>query len=338
MNCDQIFRLALFQADMVKQAGTASSFVVNAELVSWVNDGNRRLESVLHATNADYGVRVMNSETDTTAERIWGISYTPSTSLRIAVDTTTYTLPADFKKMKSIRVVTDSYETVDILPRDVSTRDFQEALRASNTTSFTAGSTMFYDIIGDRTLRLVPAVNAAMDIEIAYVARTRPLVRYSTGTLAVTDADTAVTGSSTVWSTFSPFDANYLDIMFGTSGSATVPTPDPTWDYDQINMAKVSSITTNTALVLAANKSGTLGAGTGYILSAVPQVPPEYHFAIADYVTAKILLKHGGAGAQKAGGFIELFNGVLRDLKANASVRQSSEANFVEDDDPGFEA
>ena len=53
MNLDQIFRLALFQADMVKQAGTASSFVVNAELVSWVNDGNRRLESVLHATNAD---------------------------------------------------------------------------------------------------------------------------------------------------------------------------------------------------------------------------------------------------------------------------------------------
>lgn len=338
MNCDQIYRLALFQADMIRQAGTVSSFVVTNELVSWVNDGNRRLESVLHATNADYGLRTMNSETDTTAERIWGISYTPSTSLRIAVDTITYTLPADFKKMRAIRVVTDDYETVDILPRDVSTRDFQEALRASNTTSFSAGSTMYYDIIGDRTMRIVPAVNAALDIEIQYIARTRPLVRYETGTLAVTDATTAVTGSSTIWSTFSPFDANYLDIMFGTSGSSTVPTVNPTWDYDQINMAKVSSITSDTALVIAANKSGTLASGTGYILSAVPQTPPEYHFAIADYVTAKILLKQGGAGAGKAGGFLSSFNAILNDLKANASVRQSSEANFVEDDDPGFDA
>ena len=335
MNCDQIFRLALFQTDQVKQSGTASSFAVNAELVSWVNDGNRRLEAVLRATRADYGTRIMNSETDTTAERIFGVSYTPSTSLRIAADTTSFTLPPDFQSMRVIRCVTDEYEDMLILPRDISSRDLQLALKGSNTTSASTGSTLFYDIIGDRTMRIAPAVDTAFDIEIVYVARTRPLVRYATGTIAVTDADTAVTGTSTVWLTNSPFDANYLDIMMGTSGSATLPVVDPTWDYDQINLAKVASITTNTALVLAANKSGTLAAGTGYILSSVPQAPPEYHFAIADYVTAKLLLKQGGSSTAKAPAFLASFSAILNDIKANASSRQSSEARFVEDDDPG---
>jgi hypothetical protein len=295
------------------------------------------LEAVLRATRADYGTRIMNSETDTSAERIFGISYTPSTSLRIAADTSSFTLPADFQTMRAIRCVTDDYEDMAILPRDISDRDFQEALKSSNTTSGSTGGTLFYDIIGDRTMRIAPRVDTAFDIEIVYVARTRPLVRYATGTLAVTDATTAVTGSSTVWSTFSPFDANYLDIMFGTSGSATVPTVDPTWDYDQVSLAKVSSITTDTALVLAANKSGTLASGTGYILSAVPQAPPEYHFAIADYVTAKILLKMGGPSAPKSQAFLASFAAILNDIKANASSRQASEARFVEDDDPGYD-
>ena len=327
MNLDQITRLALFQADQITQAGTVGSFVTTTELVAWANQANRYVETALRALREDYFLRTWNSSTDTTATRIMGIDYTPSTSLRIAADTIRYTLPPDFLSVKYIRAVTAGYEFIKFFPRDISHADMQGMLFWSTDNSATPGRDMYFDIQADRTMLLLPALNATVDIEFSYISRSHPLVRYATGTLAITTATTAATGVGTTWSTLTPFDVNYLDIMFGSSGSATLPTVDPTWDYDQANLARVSTITNDTTLDIAANKIGTLAAGTGYILSSVPVVPNEHHYLLADYVTFRILAKQG---SRKAVAYRDLFRDGLTSLQQTSGVRQQLDAEFVD--------
>lgn len=289
MNAYQLIKLGAFQANAVKQDGTLAPFFTVPELMSWLNDGNRELEKSLRSIYNDWFVRTMNSATDTTAQKIQGIDYTPSVSLRIPASTARITLPPDFTQMRSMRVVTSGFEFMEFQPADVGSNIFQEYIRVPTAYTTPPGGRIYYDIIGDRTLYITPMLNAAVDIEIVYVARPKLLVNYSTGTITVVDAATAVTGLGTVWSSGTPLDPAWLDMMFSVNTFAAIR---PDWDYDGVNLARVSAIGSDTGLTLASAKVGAL-AGANYTLSSIPSIPPEHHVGLADYVTAQMFGKAG---------------------------------------------
>ena len=302
---------------------------MNAELIAWANEGNRKLEWKLRALGANYFQKRMLS-TSATAVFFEGISYTPSTSLPIAVSVNRLTLPPDFLEMKYINGITSGYESISMTYLDHTDPAFQMLLK--DTTDRGRGAEMYWDIIGNRTLLWVPRIGTALDIEIGYIGRTQMLGQYSTGTLAITDATDDAVGSSTVWTTLSRYyDASQFDIMWGTSASSTVPTAEPTLVYDDVSMSRVLSIESATALTTAANKQGTLASGTGYQISSVPVVPPEYHHIIADYVTLKILSKAGDPQAQRA---LMNWPDNVADLQTTAGRRQTADAEHIEDWNP----
>lgn len=332
MNTEQIARLAAYQAAEVKQAGTLGPAIPIAILRTWVNDANIEAEKLIRATREDYYLRWMNSLTDVTAQKIRGIDYTPSTSLALLTTSQRVPLPPDFLTMKMIRCVTPGAEAVKFEHLDLAHGEFMALMRSGGASAVSGAGGIFYDILGDRTMLFVPRLTGRLDVEIAYIARTAPLHYYATGTLTVTDATTAVTGVGTVWSSGSPFDAAYLDLVTGVSASATVPTPDPASVYDGGARHRVASITNDTALVLASNKVATVAAGTGYFLSSIPQSPEEAHFALADWVTARILATLGAGN--RAEWFMGRFNSRIAGIAGSAARRQVADAEVVEDFDP----
>lgn len=291
MNADQIVKLAAFQANQIKQDGSLAPFFTIPELYTWLNDGNLELEKAIRSIYDDYFVRVMNSATGTTAEKILGIDYTPSSSLQLAASTSRFSLPPDLETVRSIRCVTAGFEYMEFEHKDMGHRNFQEFLKVPSSYSTTPGGRAYYDIIGERTLFIVPQLSSAVDIELIYVARTLPLHRYASGTIAITDATTTVTGTSTTWSTGTPFTAAYLDLLVNVTTPTALTNVNPSWVYDGVTRNRVASIASDTSLTLASNKVGAAAGGTAYILTSLPVLPPEHHHALADYVTAQIFAK-----------------------------------------------
>jgi hypothetical protein len=289
MNADQIVKVAAFQASAIKQDGSLTPFYTLSELYAWLNDANFELEKEIRSIFDDYFVRVMSS-TDTTPQKILGITYTP-TSLQIPAATSRISLPPDFETMRRIRCITAGYEYMDFEHRDMGNRSFVEYHQVPPDFTVPPGGRHFYDIIAERTLFIVPQLTSPIDIEIIYVARTKPLVRYATGTMSVADGTAAVTGVGTTWSSGTPFDSTYLDMMIGVTAPTAITNVDVSWNYDGVTRNRVASITNDTTITLASNKVGVANAGTAYILSSVPVLPPEHHAALADYVTAQMFAK-----------------------------------------------
>lgn len=292
MNSDQLIKLAAFQANAILQDGSLAPFFTLPQLYVWLNDANLELEKEIRSIFDDYFVRVMTS-TDATAQKILGVSYTP-TALQLASSTSRFTLPPDLESLRSIRAVTAGYEYMKFESKDMGHRDFQDYLRVPTSYTVSPGGRIYYDIIAERTLFIAPQLSTAVDIEIIYVARTKPLHRYQgAGTAAVVDAATAVTGANTVWSSGTPFDASYLDILFGITTPSTLTSIDIAAVYDGGSRNRVASIESDTALTLAAPKVATVAASANYVLTSLPVLPPEHHAALADFVTAQMFAKSG---------------------------------------------
>jgi hypothetical protein len=289
MNAYQLVKLGAFQANAVKQDGTLAPFFTLPELMAWLNDGNWELEKSLRSIYNDWFVKVMNSQTDTTAQKLNGIDYNPSVSLKLPASTPRITLPPDFSQLRSLRVVTQGFEFMEFQAQDVGSNIFQEYIRVPNAYTTPPGGRIYYHIIADRTLYITPMLNADVDLEMVYVARPKMLVNYNTGTISVLDQQVAVTGVGTAWHAGSPLDDAFLDLMVGT---ATFSSVSPAWDYDGVNLMRVASINSDTSLTLASAKVGAV-AGNSYILSSIPSIPPEHHAALADYVTAQMFGKAG---------------------------------------------
>ena len=326
MNADQLVKLAAFQAGAIQQDGSLAPFFTIPQLYVWLNDANFELEKSIRSIYDDYFVRVMTS-TDTVAQKLMGIDYTPTT-LQLAASTSRFTLPPDFQTMRSIRCVTSGNESMQFESKDMGHRYFQEYLAVASTYTVPPGGRIYYDIIGERTLFIVPQLTTAADIEIIYVARTKPLHRYATGTVAITDATDDVVGTSTVWSSGTPFDAAYLDIMFSVTTPTALTNVDISWVYDGGQRNRVASIDTDTTLTLAANKVATVAAGAAYILSSLPVLPPEHHAALADFVTAQMFAKSGKA--EQFDRFMAKYEKRKASILNTINVRQP-DVEYVED-------
>jgi len=326
MNVSQIIRLGAFNADAIKKAGTLSPFVTDGELLAWANEGNRKLEGKLRQTRANYFTRFKRS-TDAVAEKIMGINYTPSTSLPLTVGTNYSTLPPDLQELNYIKILTSGYEATPIVRRPHTHGDFRQMLM--DTQNRNPGVQMSFDIIGERQLIFVPRLSVQLDIEIGYVARTKRLFYYNTGSITATDANATITGAGTRWSTGGPFDSAYLDMMFNAGGTAV--TPDPSAVYDGVNLARVSTIVSDTEITLAATKVGALAALSNYLLSSVPVYSEEYHYNLADYIAFKILAKAGDPSAQRSlSGWVDN----IGDMITTAARRQNQDHEVIEDWNP----
>ena len=318
--------MAAYQAGVIRQAGSLGPEVPITLIRAWANDANIEAEKMIRQVREDYFLRTMNATSDTTAQKIRGISYVPSTSLKILTTSQKVTLPPDFLTLKSIRVITTGYEGTRLEHLDMSHPEFKSVL---SSTLANGESGMFYDILADRTMWCVPSTSVELALELSYIARTAQLQYYATGTLAVTDATVAVTGTTTAWALGTVFDANYLDLITGSTGNAAIPTPDPSTPYDSITRHRVASITDDTHLVLSYAKSGTLAAGTGYFLTSIPQLPEEAHFALVDFITSKILATVGSVS--RADWFMARFKDRIGGIVTSAARRQVADIEVTED-------
>src|SRR3990172_319802 len=179
MNVSQIVRLASYNANAIKKAGTLAPFITAAELTAWADEGNRKLELKLRQTNANYFEKTLES-TSSTAVTYEGVAYTPTSSLPLAVGANTLSLPPDFQELRYIKVITSGYENTVLDHMDHADTIFQQLLK--DTTNRTPGTAILWDIYGERTFVWVPRVSSALDIEIGYIARQKRLATDSPGT------------------------------------------------------------------------------------------------------------------------------------------------------------
>lgn len=270
MNLDQIIRKADFLADTIRASGTVSSLWTTEEKVDLVNEVYELIQPTLRLSRKHYFARrMLSSDSSTTILRQ---TYAPS-SLALVADTRLYTLPPDFVEVIRLSPLISTTDTtnqgVRFVHRDVGAPEFQDRDLAGGTGGTQSAGHYLFDVQGDRTLRISPAARAALGVELVYAAQRPPLYRTVTGTVSVSTL--TVTGVSTVFSD-AALQLGDMELILGTSGSATVPTPSLQTSYP-----RVASLDSTTQLTLVGPTPGTYAAGTGFILSAVPQIPVVHH-------------------------------------------------------------
>ena len=325
VNVAQILRLALYDAEAVNLDGTTHRSLVESELLAWAQEGHHLLYAKLRQANQDFGL-VTRQSTD--ADLRWhGVTYDPG-SFALTTTARTYTLPPDFIEMRQIRAITSGEEERVFEWRDLAHPLSVESARRESTS--TSEGTLYWDVVGERTLRLPQPPSVAMDIEISYIARPRLLFLYSTGTVGITQNTAAVTGASSpnwVISELVP----PCEIMFSTgavspkivSATSTDPFVDPSALY-----SPVLSIDTDTTLTLAGNYLPATVATKAYLLASVPSMPLEWQWTLVRWVVAMIRWKIAGAVTAEAPQFDKV---VGEYMMPSVSQRQTADAEVVED-------
>jgi len=327
VNCAQVIRRALLDIDAVRQNGTTTPLYIISELLAWANEAKDKVEKALRTNDQDYNLVIRNS---TDVDLRWeGMNYDPS-DFGLTTTARSYTLPPDVLLLRRIRSITTGEENRRFRHVDLAHPDFVAGEQTASDAT-TAGEIM-WDIVGDRTLRIHNPPDAALDIELAYVPRSRKLQLYNTGTITVTQDAATVTGVSTLW-----VDDNvdaFAELIGGTSGTSTPPrvvsqtSTDPFVDSSRFYNA-VSAITTDTALTLIGNwLTTTLAAGTGYLLASRFPFPVEHVHMVADWVAYRALKKARSADQV---GFKNSFNEGLDELVPDTAERQTANPEFVED-------
>ncbi len=153
----------------------SASFWSNAQLNRYINRAADRVWARVRALNDEY-FTITRDSTDG-ALTILGESYTAS-SFAIVAGTRDYSLPPDFEEMKAIEVLTDNYEDVRFVYRDLSDPDMRALLEITDNQT---PSTFLFSLIGTRTMRIAPLSDTALDLRLTYVRRFAEMT---------TDADT----------------------------------------------------------------------------------------------------------------------------------------------------
>jgi len=241
--------------------------------------------------------------------------------------TKSYTLPPDFLRMKSITPTTSGQESLKFTHLDMSEGQFIQLDTATNPQE----TTIHYDIHGVRTLRVPNPPSTTTDIRIAYVARSRKMRIYATGTLNLTQGSTAVVGSSSEWTIedlYVPMEiiANTADtntvVIVSTSSSDIFVDPSAVYPV-------VESFTDDTNLVLEATWLPSTDTSAPYLTASVPPIPVEHHFLITKYVEAQIYGKFDNFKAKdKALGD---FQAILGQFRQDVGIRQIADHEFVDD-------
>lgn len=275
MNVLQIMKQARFEVDAIRASNTASGMWLDEEVLSACNIAMDRTARLLRLSGSELLTKTMTSSGS--AVDLITESYSPS-SLTWVVDQTDYTLPPDYVRLVSLRITTTGFDGIRFRPATLQSPGFMDQFSipvdqlASGDNS---NNVYYYSFIGPRTIRFAPAPQDVVTLELIYHYRAPRLKYYNTGTIARTNADATITGTSTEW-----VDVGLrtpLEFLPGITAASSV---DLSTYYPTVN-----TLDSNTSLELR-KASTTTSTGTSYFLAMVPVLPAEHHTWLAQLVAA----------------------------------------------------
>lgn len=140
-----------------------ASFWSNARVNAAINHAKDRVWAMARSVKDDYFTVIRTSGDGSLT--ILGDSYAAS-NMAFAASTRTYTLPPDFSELRLVEVTTSGYETVRVLLTDMTNPRMRAAMEIVEAQE---PSVIYADILGERTLRMAPLINRALDTRVTYV-------------------------------------------------------------------------------------------------------------------------------------------------------------------------
>lgn len=331
MNIVQIMRRARQGVDAILPGGYASSQWTDEEVLDLANEAYEGMLREFRLTHRKWGIQTLN--TSSSAFTRDGETYTPSTSLVLGSTSTKVTLPPDFAEM--VRILCTNNRSVRFFPADHESDHWIDIEQAGYDDSTNlpvsgnpAGLVFYYDILGNRTAKFDPPVSTSFNLEIDYVPMFRPLLYSNTGTVAITNASTTITGTSSTFVTdniFTSASGQACEIIVGMSN--------PQSNLLSVNRdyPAVSVVSSDTSATLQLAWGPATVSAVPYILAMVPILPREYHRWMARLTSSLMLSKVNPDIAEKYfGRFMEQFRSQI-----NPAIRRrtSQSSPIVEDAD-----
>lgn len=313
--------------DAILPGGYASSQWTDEELVDLTNEAYESMQREFRLVRRKWGMVTLNvSSAAFTRE---DETYDPSVELVLGT-TGQVTLPPDFAEL--VRVTCTSNRSIRLQPAEMEGEHWQDLEQSyiDNTGNLLAGEpagqVFYYDIIGNRTLDIVPVVSSSFDLEIDYIPMLRPLNYTNKGTVSITNGATAVTGTSSAFNDiYSAASGQRAEIIVGAS--------DP--QSNQVNVAKdypgVASIASATSATLGLTYAGTSVTAVPYILTMAPTFPREYHRWLARLTSSLMLAKVNPDVSEKY--FTKFMTQFKEQINPTIRRRQSQASQVVEDAD-----
>ncbi len=317
MNLAQLARQARLEVDAIRASGTTSGLWIDEEVYAAINTALESAYRIVRLSGSDLLAKHMKS-TDSAVDLITE-SYDPG-SLQLVSGTIDYTLPPDLVNVINILPLTSGYDGIRFRPLKTYQKIYadQRTIPNSDLTSVNNGeATIYYVLIGQRTIRFVPTPQDTIDVELVYNYRPPKLMLYSTGTIATTGANAIVTGSTTEW----------LDVGLRTPAEWIVGTVSTAVDLG-LYYPTISSIDTNTQLTMTKTVTVTHAPGTTYRIAMVPAIPVEYHAWLAQMAAALMYRKVSVEVSDKAVQFLE--KQLMSEVQPEFALRDMQESALVE--------
>jgi len=228
-----------------------------------------------------------------------------------------YALPSNFDRLLkngSIYVQQGgrTYNTIGELPRD----QFREQFVAEPSDPIFRAMLTRVDSSGNRMIRLNPPPRTAKVYPYEYIPKLAPMKEYITGTVAVTNASTTVTGSNTYF-TNNVSAGDYFRV-------------DTVGQGDSSKWYKIASVDSNSALTLESAYLDAAESGVEYTICSSPTgLPSEFHeFVLYEAVSAAV----ASASDPSTQIMIARRTDVLGRLNKNYKSRRTNSQIKVEDD------
>lgn len=127
-------------------ADFTDTFFTSTEIGVAINEGVWEIYKLLHAANIGFFFNL-----------------TPET-VTLGPTTSYYTLTQNFAWIDEIQPVDPDQNTVQFYYKDRHDQGFRDLLQVSSNQLFTSSGTYFYDVVGDRTLIVVPKPTVIFDV------------------------------------------------------------------------------------------------------------------------------------------------------------------------------
>jgi hypothetical protein len=139
----------------------------NASLYSFLNRAANKVAGVLRLTGQGYLEKII-SQSDS-AVTIYGVTYTPSTSLALTAGDTELELPEDCVEVREILATSQTLldRGVQFIPRKSNSTDFSNARRIESSTNRIS---YFYAPIGRNSILIAPPIGETINIKVHYAA------------------------------------------------------------------------------------------------------------------------------------------------------------------------
>lgn len=327
MNLVQLAKKARLGCDAILPGNVVSSQWSDEELVDLINTSYEEIYRRYRLVRKKWGM-VTVKQTDAPFGRD-GEVYTPSTALQVTSASVQLSLPPDFAEVVRILCLND--KTVRFSPGEIESRAWinmeQDGYDAVGNVlpDATGGLTVFYDLVGPRTLQMTPPVATTLNLQVDYIPLKCPLYYSNAGTVEQ-NATTTLIGTGTSWSSDNVYTAatgNWAELM---TGSSSFTYSGWRLDRDYPHVARINSNTLATMKV-----ASTLVAGMSFVMAMAPALPRDVHRWIADYTSALMLKKINPELAKQYGG--EVLERYTESIRPSMTRRQTQESSVTEDSD-----